>query len=162
MNALNRFESFVSNLVEGSMARLFNADLSLVEIARRCARSMQDATMIALGSLAETRDNLTGNHIRRTQNYIRLLAGKLGMTGKYREVLSYDAIERLYKSAPLHDIGKVGIRDAILEINQFRFGEKVLLLGGGEEGDEAFGTRGIEGDILDLEGGFGLLRVEVA
>jgi Response regulator containing a CheY-like receiver domain and an HD-GYP domain len=87
------------------------------EVARRIkdVALVQDVTMIALGSLAETRGNLTGNHIRRTQNYIRLLAEKLSMLNKYRDILSYDAIERLYKSAPLHDIGKVGIPDSILK-----------------------------------------------
>lgn len=87
------------------------------EVARRIkdVALVQDVTMIALGSLAETRDNLTGNHIRRTQNYIRLLAEKLSTLSKYRDALSYDVIERLYKSAPLHDIGKVGIPDSILK-----------------------------------------------
>jgi putative two-component system response regulator len=76
---------------------------------------VQDVTMITLGSLAETRDDVTGNHIKRTQNYVRLLAERLSAGTKYREVLSYDVIERLYKSAPLHDIGKVGIPDNILK-----------------------------------------------
>ena len=93
------------------------ADYLEMEVASRVKDVMlvQDVTMIALGSLAETRDNLTGNHIRRTQNYIRLLAERLGTLDKYREILSYDVIERLYKSAPLHDIGKVGIPDCILK-----------------------------------------------
>jgi putative two-component system response regulator len=75
---------------------------------------VQDVTIMALGSLAETRDNETGNHIRRTQNYIRLLALKLQDHPRFRSHLSERQIEALYKSASLHDIGKVGIPDRIL------------------------------------------------
>ncbi|HYC44878.1 MAG TPA: two-component system response regulator [Burkholderiales bacterium] len=85
------------------------------EIARRTRelQSIQDATIIALASLAETRDNETGNHIRRTQNYVKALAMKLRSHPRFSQ-LDDDTIELLYKSAPLHDIGKVGIPDAIL------------------------------------------------
>jgi len=71
--------------------------------------------MIAMGSLAETRDNEAGNHIRRTQNYIRILAEKMKDHPRFKEHLSAGTIELLYKSAPLHDIGKVGIPDRILK-----------------------------------------------
>lgn len=75
----------------------------------------QDITTLAMASLAETRDNETGNHIRRTQNYVRILAEKLRNTEGYSHVLNSDhIIDLLYKSAPLHDIGKVGIPDQIL------------------------------------------------
>ena len=69
---------------------------------------------MAMASLAETRDNETGNHIRRTQNYVQALAIQLRDEGKFPENLSDKNIEILYKSAPLHDIGKVGIPDHIL------------------------------------------------
>jgi putative two-component system response regulator len=65
-------------------------------------------------SLSETRDNDTGNHIRRTQNYVRALAMHLQPHPRFSDFLSADNIEALYKVAPLHDIGKVGIPDAIL------------------------------------------------
>jgi putative two-component system response regulator len=86
------------------------------EVARRTEEigMVQDATMIALGSLAETRDNETGNHIRRTQCYIRALAEKLADHPRFRKQLDPGNIQLLYKSAPLHDIGKVGIPDTIL------------------------------------------------
>jgi putative two-component system response regulator len=68
-----------------------------------------------MASLAETRDNETGNHIRRTQNYVKLLAQHLQFHPNYTHFLNMDGvIETLFKSAPLHDIGKVGIPDAIL------------------------------------------------
>lgn len=75
---------------------------------------MQDATILAMASLAETRDNETGNHIRRTQNYVATLARQLQPHPRFAAVLSDANIELLYKSAPLHDIGKVGVPDRIL------------------------------------------------
>ncbi len=86
------------------------------EVTRRTkeVQVVQDVTIMAMASLAETRDNETGNHIRRTQRYVRALAEKLKGHGKYAAYLSDATIEQLYKSAPLHDIGKVGIPDQIL------------------------------------------------
>ncbi|MEZ8144544.1 metal-dependent phosphohydrolase [Enterovibrio norvegicus FF-33] len=74
----------------------------------------RDATIIGLSTLAEVRDNETGAHILRTQNYVRALAYTLRRQSKYAAYLSDDTIDLLYKSAPLHDVGKVGIPDAIL------------------------------------------------
>jgi putative two-component system response regulator len=67
-----------------------------------------------MASLAETRDNETGNHIRRTQNYVRALAKKLQRHARFAPALDDATVDMLYKSAPLHDIGKVGIPDTIL------------------------------------------------
>ncbi|PKF76416.1 two-component system response regulator [Vibrio sp. vnigr-6D03] len=75
---------------------------------------LQDATILAMASLAETRDNDTGNHIRRTQKYVKVLAETMAQNPKYTEELTPETIEAFYKSAPLHDIGKVGIPDNIL------------------------------------------------
>jgi putative two-component system response regulator len=87
------------------------------EVVRRTREVgvIQDVTMIAMGSLAETRDNETGNHIRRTQHYIKILAEKMREHPRFKEHLSAGTIDLLYKSAPLHDIGKVGIPDGILK-----------------------------------------------
>lgn len=87
------------------------------EVNKRTAEVMaiQDVTINAMASLAETRDNETGNHIRRTQRYVRVLAEKLRYNPRFAHFLNDDkTIELLYKSAPLHDIGKVGIPDRIL------------------------------------------------
>ena len=74
----------------------------------------QQVTIQSLASLAETRDNETGGHIRRTQNYVRLLAEHLAARPSYASQLQPDVVELLHRSAPLHDIGKVGVPDAIL------------------------------------------------
>lgn len=86
------------------------------EVLRRTKEieSIQDVTLVAMGSLAETRDNETGNHIRRTQQYVRLLAEKISRLPRFQNQLTSDTINTISKSAPLHDIGKVGIPDRIL------------------------------------------------
>ena len=75
---------------------------------------IQDVTILALASLAETRDNETGSHLRRTQQYVRLLAERLQRHPRFSLLLTRTNIELICKSAPLHDIGKVGIPDHIL------------------------------------------------
>jgi putative two-component system response regulator len=86
------------------------------EVVRRTqeVNTIQDVTMIAMGSLAETRDNETGNHIRRTQFYVKALAERLSGHPRFSAFLTPEAVQLLHKSAPLHDIGKVGIPDSIL------------------------------------------------
>jgi len=74
----------------------------------------QDVTILCMAGLAEARDNETGNHIRRTQHYVKLLANTLRKNPRFADDLNEQAIELLFKSAPLHDIGKVGIPDRIL------------------------------------------------
>ena len=76
--------------------------------------TIQHVTIAALTALAETRDNETGNHIQRTQHYVRALALQLQNHPRFASFLSANTIEMLFRSAPLHDIGKVGIPDRIL------------------------------------------------
>ena len=76
--------------------------------------AIQDVTILAMASLAETRDSDTGNHIRRTQFYVKVLAEKLRDHPRFSLFLTDGNINMLFKSAPLHDIGKVGIPDRIL------------------------------------------------
>ena len=75
---------------------------------------LQDATVIAMASLAESRDQDTGNHIRRTQHYVAALARELRFHQRHAAELTDENIALLFKAAPLHDIGKVGVSDAIL------------------------------------------------
>ena len=77
-------------------------------------RVSQEVTMVALASLAETRDNETGNHLFRTQHYVLALANHLRGHTRFTEELDDAVVDRLFKAAPLHDIGKVGIPDRIL------------------------------------------------
>ncbi|CAH0529974.1 HD domain-containing phosphohydrolase [Vibrio hippocampi] len=96
---------------------LVNLTHSLEEQVERRTRELivtQDATIECLADLAETRDNETGGHIRRTRNYIRLLLDELMFDSPYKSQLTPKICKLIVRSAPLHDIGKVGISDSIL------------------------------------------------
>jgi putative two-component system response regulator len=86
------------------------------EVARRTdeIRLTEQVTILAMTSLAEARDNETGHHISRTQRYVRVLAVALREHPRFERYLNDHTIELLFRSAPLHDIGKVGIPDRIL------------------------------------------------
>lgn len=96
---------------------LYNQNRILEEKVQNRTRELQqtrDVTILSLTSLAETRDNETGEHIKRTQHYMRLLAEYMQKNQRFAPLLGDETIQLLYKSAPLHDIGKIGIRDSIL------------------------------------------------
>jgi putative two-component system response regulator len=91
-------------------------DFLEAEVARRTSEleAIQDVTILAMASLAETRDSETGKHLLRTQRYVKALAEKLRPHPRFSNFLTDQNIKVLFKSAPLHDIGKVGIPDRIL------------------------------------------------
>ncbi len=86
------------------------------ELARRLHDSevAQDLTLCALAELVETRDTETGNHILRTQAYVETLARRLQQDGNPDELIDELQLVRIVKAAPMHDLGKIGIRDEIL------------------------------------------------
>src|SRR5450830_288945 len=87
------------------------------EVRRRMAENelIKNLSLFALATLAEKRDNETGNHLRRTQAYIEVLMNQLMDHPRFSQALAApDVRQRIAKAAPLHDIGKVGIPDAIL------------------------------------------------
>lgn len=86
------------------------------EIAQRMRENLmiQEVTIRALARLAETRDNETGNHILRTQHYVQALATRASQHPRFAADLDEQTISLISKSAPLHDIGKVGIPDHVL------------------------------------------------
>ena len=86
------------------------------EVERRMRENeeIQTVSIRALAHLAETRDNETGRHIQRTQDYISVLATRLSDHPRFAGALDTQYIKTLVRSAPLHDIGKVGIPDHIL------------------------------------------------
>ncbi|MBM5572534.1 response regulator [Deefgea chitinilytica] len=95
--------------------RLHNHELE-DRVAQRTQEllKMQDATIMAMGVMAELRDEETGLHLKRTQEYMRILAAAVAEHPRFVSQLDADSIEWMAKSAPLHDIGKVGIPDLIL------------------------------------------------
>jgi len=86
------------------------------EVQRRTRESLiaQDLTLSTLAELAETRDNETGHHIQRTQGYVEVLALHLQSHPELGRELDDAQLQRIVKAAPLHDIGKIGIRDHVL------------------------------------------------
>lgn len=92
------------------------SDFLEAEVSKRTREvvAIQDVTILVMASLAETRDSDTGNHIMRTQLYVKALAEYLSANPKFSAQLTDGYIQMLFKSAPLHDIGKVGIPDRIL------------------------------------------------
>ncbi|MBA5761651.1 two-component system response regulator [Vibrio sp. 404] len=104
-------------LLKASKDQLFQQNEMLEKkVLERTQRlnDLQDVVMVAMGALAESRDPETGNHIRRTQKYVETLARELALLDKYQAYLQPSVISAMAKSAPLHDIGKVGIADCIL------------------------------------------------
>lgn len=103
-----------SNDEFGLIAKHTNTMVERIQAhAEELART-RDVTILSLATLAETRDNETGAHILRTQRYVRVLAEHLQSHPAFAEELCSDTITLMFKSAPLHDVGKVGIPDAIL------------------------------------------------
>jgi putative two-component system response regulator len=77
-------------------------------------KESQHGTIFALSKLAESRDPETGEHLERLQLYCRAICEGLRLRGQYIDILSDEFVENLAAASPLHDIGKVGIPDAVL------------------------------------------------
>lgn len=86
----------------------------ITEDAQRLG-SIQDSVIIGMANLIESRDGSTGKHVKNTQNYVRMIANELLSRGLFPEELTPAYIEDLCKAAPLHDVGKIKIPDAILQ-----------------------------------------------
>ncbi|MCL2744631.1 MAG: response regulator [Planctomycetaceae bacterium] len=74
----------------------------------------RDVAIFALAKLAESRDSDTGAHLERVQSYCRMLSQEMALLKKYQNVIDPEFIRLMFQTSPLHDIGKVGIPDAIL------------------------------------------------
>ncbi len=103
-------------LVNFSVLNTLKYGLEEIKLRKRNEELIQsqDVAILSMSAMTETRNEETGHHILRTQRYVKVLAQRLRKQAKYKNILSDQAIELLYKSAPLHDIGKVGIPDRIL------------------------------------------------
>jgi len=116
--------SGTDNLVEGLQAgaddflsKPFDpSELSVrLSVARRISGlESRDLMVFAMARLAESRDNETGAHLERTRVYCKLLAESMAGHGAYAGKLDEEFVRTIYATSPLHDIGKVGIPDAVL------------------------------------------------
>ena len=112
---LSRVQAHVVNACAARTVQIDNQYLQ-IEVAdqTRQIASLQEVTILALASLAETRDADTGNHLKRTQQYVELLCNALSQHPRFDNYLSAERIRIVALCAPLHDIGKVGVPDRIL------------------------------------------------
>lgn len=78
-------------------------------------KEVEEAAVFSLAHLSAIRDFETGQHLKRTAEYVRVLLEDLALNPQYATQLSLEIINDIVKSAPLHDIGKVGVKDAILQ-----------------------------------------------
>ena len=78
-------------------------------------RAHNKEMVMGFATLVENRDGSTGGHIRRTTTYVEMLAKELKNRGLYKDELTEDYIKKLILAAPMHDVGKIAIPDAILQ-----------------------------------------------
>ncbi|MDO8713246.1 MAG: HD domain-containing protein, partial [Polynucleobacter sp.] len=107
-------ELAIANVEKADRAAELEAALLGKKSANKKVYQTESKFLACLNALAMARDNETGNHILRTQHYVKKLALRLKEMGSYKIKLSDEMIKLLFKAAPLHDIGKVGIPDSIL------------------------------------------------
>lgn len=94
-----------------------NSQPDLEQLVRERTREFDhslDMAVYCMASLAETRETGNGYHIRRTQEYVRILAQRLSREPEFSDYLSSTRIDLMCRACPLHDIGKVAIPDRIL------------------------------------------------
>lgn len=102
------------------LTSLYASRLSQIELENRARQAVegmtlaQDATIEAIAALVECRDNITGQHALHTRDYIRILIDEVRRLGYYADELTADFKRLVVMTSPLHDIGKVGIKDSIL------------------------------------------------
>ncbi|MBQ8826160.1 MAG: substrate-binding domain-containing protein [Oscillospiraceae bacterium] len=108
LHRLNKFvlgiDTCIGSFIQQSYLKASNARL----------RDIQNKIISSFADLVESRDDFTGQHIKRTSEYLRLLVFQLKDNPKYKDSLTREASEMMIKAAPLHDIGKIKIADSIL------------------------------------------------
>ena len=107
----SRLVEVENDYIEQEVARRTHAAL---QEANKEALAVQDVIIRAITMLAEAGGSATGNHVPRIQHYVRALAIHLQKHPRFAQALTDVQIELLFKFAPLHDIGKIGIPDRIL------------------------------------------------
>ena len=103
---LETYRTNLENMVE-EQTRIITAR------TRRISQ-IQEQVIMAMATLIETRDNSTGKHVKNTKTYVKMIAQELKARNIYADILTDDYIMNVYKAAPLHDVGKIKISDAIL------------------------------------------------
>jgi PAS domain S-box-containing protein len=144
-NALGKFQGIVG----------IGLDVTEEERQKEAVKRTQDVTIRSLAQLAESRDEETGAHLLRIQEYCRVLCKELSKRDRYKSILSDRFIDDLVRSSVLHDIGKVAIPDAIL-MSPRKFTQEELAIMkrhtvvGGEALERAVEELGMEATFLSV------------
>ena len=85
-----------------------------IQEKQQALSQMQDALVTVLADAVESRDECTGMHVKKTAAYVRLILEKMRAKGMYPDVLTDEYISQVAFSAPLHDVGKIKVPDAVL------------------------------------------------
>lgn len=104
---LDQYRHSLENMVMEQAERI-------TEDARHLS-SIQDSVIVGMANLIESRDGSTGKHVKNTQTYVQLIANEMYNRGLFPIELTEDYIDDLCKAAPLHDVGKIKVPDAILQ-----------------------------------------------
>lgn len=107
--------TFIVNHIEENLEIKVKNQTDDINIKNRKVNELQNHIIYSLASLVENRDSDTGAHINRTSSYIRTIAKAAKEKGLYKDILTDEYILTLGRAAPLHDIGKIVIPDAILK-----------------------------------------------
>ena len=113
----NRFSPGIIRTRVKNLAELYGYRCDLerqVEKKTQSVLQLQDAIILVLSDLVECRDEKTSGHAQRTRDYVARLIDQLLADGIYTEDLTPEFIRDIIRAAPLHDIGKIGIRDLVL------------------------------------------------
>jgi putative two-component system response regulator len=86
----------------------------LVDEKTESVLELQNAVLKTMANLVESRDDVTGGHVERTERFLAILTDEMLKDGVYRDVLDTWDIKLFLQSAQLHDVGKIAIRDNIL------------------------------------------------
>lgn len=109
--AVQRMQQFV--LTFDSCVGMF-AQQEFLRSSNQRLKEIQNKIIISFADMVESRDDFTGQHVKRTSEYLRILVKYLAEMPEYANILTPEMQERMYKAAPLHDIGKIKISDVVL------------------------------------------------
>lgn len=122
-NAVEKFKALnissgdeVEQLYHAVVKTMDDMNEQIVQIKTQAKRisEMQHNIIITMADIVESRDENTGGHIRRTAEYVRIIAEKLREKGQYSDILTDRYVDDMVVAAPLHDIGKIHVSDTIL------------------------------------------------
>ncbi|GHU32356.1 response regulator [Betaproteobacteria bacterium] len=153
---LKRIEVHMKMDYQTKLLKNWNTDLKkLVDEKTGAVVKLQNAVLKTMANLVEFRDGVTGWHVERTGQFLRLLMDKMQKQGVYRDVLKTWDIDLFMSSAQLHDVGKIAISDNILlkpgsltkeEFEEIKlhttFGEMIIEKIQEEAGESVFLTHG--------------------